>query len=137
MLSASTKMACRFFRASIEIARVAHPWYSSILLNRASSIFCFSHFAKRILSNTNFVHEVNITFVPHQSSHYLSCKHKITWRFTLFILRHSHQYILSREAEYLGVDINQDNVQALIDEITSLRNEILGSQQIIKDLTKK
>ncbi len=31
----------------------------------------------------------------------------------------SHQYILSKEAEYLGVDINQDNVQALIDEITS------------------
>ena len=49
----------------------------------------------------------------------------------------SHQYILSKEAEYLGVDINQDNVQALIDEITSLRNGILDSQQIIKDLTKK
>ena len=49
----------------------------------------------------------------------------------------SHQYILSKEAEYLGVDINQDNVQALIDEITSLRNGILDSQQIIKDMNKK
>jgi hypothetical protein len=48
----------------------------------------------------------------------------------------SHQYILSREAEYLGVDINQDNVQALIDEITSLRQQVLDTQTVVNELTK-
>ncbi len=47
----------------------------------------------------------------------------------------SHQYILQREADYLGVDISTTNVQALLDEITSLRQEVLDSQTIINDLT--
>ncbi len=37
----------------------------------------------------------------------------------------SHQYILQKEADYLGVQINQDDLQALLDEITSLRQEVL------------
>jgi hypothetical protein len=49
----------------------------------------------------------------------------------------SHRYILQREADYLGISISQDDIQALLNEITSLRQEILDSQQIIKDLTKK
>jgi hypothetical protein len=49
----------------------------------------------------------------------------------------SHRYILQKEADYLGVSISQDDIQALLNEITSLRQEILDSQQIIKDLTKK
>jgi hypothetical protein len=49
----------------------------------------------------------------------------------------SHKYILQREADYLGISISQDDIQALLNEITSLRQEILDSQQIIKDLTKK
>ena len=50
----------------------------------------------------------------------------------------SHRYILNKEAEYLGATINDGlDVQALLQEITSLRNGILDSQQIIKDLTKK
>jgi len=48
----------------------------------------------------------------------------------------SHQYILQREAEYLGVQINKDDLQALLDEITTLRQEVLDSQTIINDLTK-
>jgi hypothetical protein len=47
----------------------------------------------------------------------------------------SHQYILQREADYLGVQINKDDLQALLDEITSLRQEVLDSQTIINDLT--
>ena len=43
----------------------------------------------------------------------------------------SHQYILQKEADYLGISISQDDVQALLDEITLL------TQQIINDLTKK
>jgi hypothetical protein len=49
----------------------------------------------------------------------------------------SHKYILQKEADYLGISISQDDVQALLNEITSLRQEILGAQQTINDLTKK
>jgi hypothetical protein len=49
----------------------------------------------------------------------------------------SHQYILQREADYLGISISQDDVQALLDEITSLRQQVLDTQTIINDLTKK
>lgn len=49
----------------------------------------------------------------------------------------SHTYILNREADYLGVKLSDDvNVQALLDEITSLRQELLDTQQTINDLTK-
>jgi len=46
----------------------------------------------------------------------------------------SHQYILEREAEYLGVNLNQDDVQALLDEITNLRQQILDSQSAITEI---
>ena len=49
----------------------------------------------------------------------------------------SHQYILQKEASYLGININQDDIQALLNEITTLRQEILTAQQTINDLTKK
>jgi len=49
----------------------------------------------------------------------------------------SHQFILKKEADYLGVSISQDDIQALLNEITSLRQQVLESQQIINDLTKK
>lgn len=47
----------------------------------------------------------------------------------------SHRFILQKEADYLGVIINQDDIQALLDEITSLRQQVLDTQSIIKDLT--
>jgi hypothetical protein len=49
----------------------------------------------------------------------------------------SHQYILQREANYLGISINQDDIQALLDEITSLRQQVLDAQTTINELTKK
>ena len=49
----------------------------------------------------------------------------------------SHQYILQREADYLGISISQDDVQALLDEITSLRQQVLDTQTTLNDLTKK
>ena len=49
----------------------------------------------------------------------------------------SHQYILQREADYLGISISQDDVQALLDEITSLRQQVLDAQTTINELTKK
>jgi hypothetical protein len=47
----------------------------------------------------------------------------------------SHRYILQKEADYLGVQINKDDLQALLDEITNLRQEVLDSQTTINDLT--
>jgi len=48
----------------------------------------------------------------------------------------SHRYILEKEAEYLGVNINQEDIQALLDEITSLRQQVLDSQTTINQITK-
>jgi hypothetical protein len=48
----------------------------------------------------------------------------------------SHRYILEKEADYLGVTINQDDIQALLDEITSLRQQLLDTQTTLNDLTK-
>ena len=50
----------------------------------------------------------------------------------------SHRFILNRTAEYLGVNVNDDiDVQALLDEITSLRTELLDANKTLLDLTKK
>ena len=49
----------------------------------------------------------------------------------------SHRYILQREADYLGISISQDDIQALLNEITSLRQQVLEAQATINDLTKK
>lgn len=48
----------------------------------------------------------------------------------------SHRYILNKEAEYLGVIVNEEDIQALLDEITSLRQQVLDSQTIINDISK-
>jgi hypothetical protein len=48
----------------------------------------------------------------------------------------SHQYILQREAEYLGVIIDQEDIQALLDEITVLRQQVLDTQTALNDLSK-
>ena len=48
----------------------------------------------------------------------------------------SHQYIIQREAEYLGIIIDQDDIQALLDEITVLRQQVLDTQTALNDLSK-
>jgi len=48
----------------------------------------------------------------------------------------SHRYILNKEAEYLGVKLADDiDIQALLDEITSLRQQLLEAKTIITDYT--
>jgi hypothetical protein len=47
----------------------------------------------------------------------------------------SHRFILEREAEYLGVVLGQDDIQALLDEITNLRQQVLDLQTALKDIT--
>ena len=48
----------------------------------------------------------------------------------------SHKYILQKEADYLGISISQDDIQALLNEITSLRQQVLDTQTTLNDLTK-
>lgn len=46
----------------------------------------------------------------------------------------SHNFIIQKEAEYLNIIISQDDIQALLDEITNLRQEVLNAQTIINEL---
>jgi len=48
----------------------------------------------------------------------------------------SHRYILQREADYLGVIIDQDDIQALLDEITALRQQVLDAQTALNDINQ-
>ncbi len=48
----------------------------------------------------------------------------------------SHQYIIEKEAEYLGIIISQDDIQALLDEITVLRQQIVDTQNTLDELSK-
>ena len=46
----------------------------------------------------------------------------------------SHRYILRREAEYLNVKLEDEiDVQALLDEITTLRQELLEANTVLND----
>ena len=49
----------------------------------------------------------------------------------------SHRYIIQKEADLLDISIDNTNVQALLDEITTLRQELLDTQQLITSITKK
>jgi hypothetical protein len=42
---------------------------------------------------------------------------------------------LQKEADYLGITINQDDIQALLNEITSLRQQVLDTQIIVNQLS--
>ena len=48
----------------------------------------------------------------------------------------SHQYIIEKEAEYLGIIISQDNIQALLEEITNLRQQVLDTQTALDEISK-
>ena len=50
----------------------------------------------------------------------------------------SHKYILNKTAEYLGIKLSEENdVQALLNEITTLRSELLDANKTLLDLNKK
>jgi hypothetical protein len=50
----------------------------------------------------------------------------------------SHRYILQREAEYLGVKFADDtNIQALLQEITDLRQQLLAAETENVTLTQQ
>jgi hypothetical protein len=50
----------------------------------------------------------------------------------------SHRYIFNKTASYLGIPVGDElDIQALLNEITTLRNELLDSNKTLLDLTKK
>jgi hypothetical protein len=48
----------------------------------------------------------------------------------------SHRFILEKEADYLGVIIDQDDIQALLEEITTLRQQVLDTQTALDEISK-
>lgn len=48
----------------------------------------------------------------------------------------SHEYLVKRSSEYIGGDIISDNEQALLEEINSLRQQLLEANQNILDISK-
>jgi hypothetical protein len=50
----------------------------------------------------------------------------------------SHRFILNQTAEYLGISLNDGtDVQALLDEITTLRSELLNVNKTLLDSVNK
>jgi len=50
----------------------------------------------------------------------------------------SHRYILNKTAEYLGVPVGDElDIQALLNEITSLRKDLLDANKTLVDLNTK
>lgn len=49
----------------------------------------------------------------------------------------SHEYLIKRSSEYVGENILSDSEKALIEEINSLRQQLLESNQLISSLNKK
>ena len=53
------------------------------------------------------------------------------------ILKGEHLFVTGGAAEYLGIQLADDvDIQALLNEITSLRQQLLESKTIITDYTK-
>ena len=48
----------------------------------------------------------------------------------------SHRYMLEKSAKYLGVVVSQDDIQALLNEITTLRQQVLDTQTALDEITK-
>ena len=47
----------------------------------------------------------------------------------------SHEYLVARSSEYIGVTAQNDEVNSLLDEINQLRQELLDANKTILDLT--
>ena len=47
----------------------------------------------------------------------------------------SHEYLVVRSSEYIGVENQNDELNSLLDEINSLRQELLDANKTILDLT--
>ena len=48
----------------------------------------------------------------------------------------SHEYLVKRSADYVGASVLSDNEKALIDEINSLRQQLLEANKSLVDVSK-
>lgn len=48
----------------------------------------------------------------------------------------SHEYLVRRSSEYIGGSVLTDNEKALLDEINSLRQQLLDANQTLADLAQ-
>ena len=48
----------------------------------------------------------------------------------------SHRYMIEKSAEYLGITVNQEDIQALLEEITTLRQQVLDTQSSLDEISK-
>lgn len=89
-----------------------------------------TEFKQLINNNNNIIDEINIDefFVIYEQLFYQIPKEGDT---------NSHTYILNKTADYLGVKIQSDiDVNQLLQEITSLRQELLDANKQINELVK-
>lgn len=87
--------------------------------------------------NTNFTQLVP-QVLPTQSlevniSDFFTQYNKLFYTIPLSGSTQTHEYLVKQSSAYLGLDISPENVQALIDEITELREENLELTQEILD----
>jgi len=47
----------------------------------------------------------------------------------------SHAYLVARSSEYIGTTVQNDEINGLLEEINSLRQELLDANKTILDLT--
>jgi len=47
----------------------------------------------------------------------------------------SHTYLVARSSEYIGATVQNDEINGLLEEINSLRQELLDANKTILDLT--
>lgn len=47
----------------------------------------------------------------------------------------SHSYIIKKSSEYIGLEQNSDDISALLEEINSLRSQLLEANQTILELS--
>jgi hypothetical protein len=106
------------------------------IINLDKTVYLKENFKKLVDSNFNFFVQ-NIDEIPFTISDFF----KLYEQVFEFIPREgdteSHRYILNKSAEYIGVRIQDDSdLQALLDEITRLRKELLDNSNTILELTK-
>jgi hypothetical protein len=104
------------------------------------SVFSKNDFDKLI--NRNFNQLINSTSSPEDSSFTLEDFFQIYENLFIQIPKEgdidSHRYMMNRAAEYLGIKLaDETDIQALLNEITTLRNDLLASNKTLAELNKK
>lgn len=103
------------------------------------SVFSKGEFDK--LVNRNFNQLINTSTSPEDTSFTLDDFFQIYENLFIQIPKeddiNSHRYMMNRSAEYLGIKLaDETDIQALLNEITVLRNDLLASNKTLSELNK-